>query len=131
MFIIDGVLRIIHQLSERGLTPIIAHPERNRSILKNLNITARLVYAGARLQLTAESLLGGFGRQIMKVSEKMIEKQIISYIASDTHPGRPFRMKQAFDKTARSAGIETAERLFESNPAQILTHADKGVNYAR
>lgn len=131
MFIIDGITRVINQLSERGLTTIIAHPERNRSILKNLNIISKLIYAGTRLQLTAESLLGGFGRQVKSVSEKMIKNDVVSFIASDSHPGRPYRMKQAFEKTTQMVGLKTAEKLFIKNPGEILQSAEKGMNYGR
>ena len=131
MFILDGVVHIIKQLAQRGLTTIIAHPERNRSILKNLNILPKLMYQGAQLQITAQSLLGGFGKKSRSISEKLLKNDMVSFIASDSHPERPYLMKKAFEKTTQLAGSHTAKTIFKTNPEQIIRHTEKGINYVK
>ena len=130
LFIMDGVLRILRQLADRGVTAIIAHPERNPAILKNPASLARLLQAKALMQITAASLTGGFGLQVMKLSEAMIDKGAVSFIGSDIHPGRPWAMADAGKKIARTAGKETARHLFLKNPANLLASAAKGTTYA-
>jgi len=129
MFIIDGVIHIIGQLAERGVATVIAHPERNRAIMKNLNIMSRLIYAGALMQITATSLMGGFGKSVMKICHKMIEKDVVAFIGSDIHPGRKFMMLDAYQKIQRMAGEKTATKIFRQTPGEIMLPVVKGMNY--
>lgn len=130
MFIIDGVIHIVRKLAERGVTTIIAHPERNPSIIKKLNIISKLIHEGALMQITATSLMGGFGKRAMKICEKMVDKSVVSFIASDIHPGRKLMMLNAYNKTCSIAGEKAAEELFQKNPEQIMLSGVKGMNYA-
>ncbi len=43
------------------------------TLIKKPSIIAALIYQGARMQVTATSLMGGFGKRTMQLSEKMIE----------------------------------------------------------
>ena len=131
IFIIDGVIHIIRQLAARGLVTIIAHPERNAAIIKNLNIISGLIYEDALMQITATSLMGGFGKRIMKISEKMIAGNAVSFIASDIHPGRKFMMQDAYKKTSEIAGKKTAEMVFLKNAEEIMLFPIKKMNYAK
>lgn len=76
---------LIFDIQRAGLTPIIAHPERNRDIYADPNLLHGLVSRGALAQLTAGSLTGVFGKEIKKVSLQMIEHNLIHFIASDAH----------------------------------------------
>lgn len=129
MFIMEGVVRIIGQLAQRGVVTIIAHPERNRAIMKKLNIISGLIYEGALMQITATSLMGGFGKSIMRICEKMIIKDAVSFIGSDIHPGRKFNMLEAYQKTQRLVGEKAAETIFRKTPEEITFPVAKGMNY--
>lgn len=131
LFIVEGVSRILRQLAERGIIAIIAHPERNMSIMKNLNILSGLIYDGALMQITATSLMGGFGKRIMTICEKMIDKDVVSFIGSDIHPGRRYRMADAYKKVGEMADKNSADRIFIKNPEEILLNLAKGTNYAK
>jgi len=129
MYIIDGVIHIIRQLAERGVVTVIAHPERNRAIMKNLNIMSRLIYEGAMMQITATSLMGGFGKNVMKICHKMIEKDVVAFIGSDIHPGRKFMMLDAYQKIQRMAGEEMVTKIFRQTPGEIMQPVVKEMNY--
>lgn len=129
MFITEGVIHIIRQFLERGIITIIAHPERNASIIKSPNIISKLIYEGTMMQITATSLMGSFGKRTMGLCEKMIDRAAVSFIGSDIHPGRTYRMKQAYEKTCKIAGKKEAEKIFLVNPGKIMDSTEKGINY--
>ncbi len=130
MFIMEGVNHIIRKLAERGVVTIIAHPERNTSIMKNLNTISKLIYEGALMQITATSLMGGFGKRTMKICEQMLDKNAVSFIGSDIHPGRSYKMRDAYNKTLKIAGRKTADTIFLKNPQEIVFFTAKGINCA-
>ena len=77
--------RIFYELQTMKITPIIVHPERNRAIQKHPNILKRLVDKGALSQLTAGSYTGQFGKDVKKLSRKLLLANLVHYIASDAH----------------------------------------------
>ena len=120
VFILEGVLHIIDLFVDRGITTIIAHPERNTTIIKNPDVLSRLIYGGALMQITAMSLMGNFGKRIRKISETMVKNNTVTFIASDIHPGRKFMMQDAYKKTSKLKDEKTAERIFLKNPKKIM-----------
>lgn len=77
--------QILTKLIGLGVTPIIAHPERNVRFLQDPEILSRYISQGAICQLTADSLLGRKGKRIQQFSQKLIQDQFIHLIASDAH----------------------------------------------
>jgi protein-tyrosine phosphatase len=98
--------RLFYDLLSEGITPIVVHPERNREILEHPNRLKTLVDKGALAQLTAASYTGGFGKQIQKLSEQLVEANLVHFIASDAHNigNRAFHMQEAFDKLRKEFG---------------------------
>ena len=120
IFIMEGVLHVIQQMANRGIGVIIAHPERNATILKKPELISAFIYDDVLMQVTAMSIMGNFGKRIKKFSEKMISNDVVTFISSDIHPGRKFKMRDAYEKTCKLASSKTAERLFFRNPEEIL-----------
>lgn len=79
--------RFISDLIGEGITPIIAHPERNRAIAEKPERLERLVRAGALAQITAGSVSGAFGKAIQKLSFRLLEANLIHVYGSDAHNG--------------------------------------------
>lgn len=98
--------QLFYDLLSEGITPIVVHPERNREILEHPNRLKALVDKGALAQLTAASYTGGFGKQIQKLSEQLVEANLVHFIASDAHNigNRAFYMEEAFDKLRKEFG---------------------------
>lgn len=115
-------LGIIQRLLEAGLQPVVAHPERNRVLQRNYKSLGDLVEAGAYLQVTGQSLLGGFGSVAGSVSDYLLRHGLAHCIASDAHSPyqrRPL-LSAAYRKTCELIGEDCAERLFKRNPLAIL-----------
>jgi protein-tyrosine phosphatase len=70
---------------QAGLTPILAHPERNAAFQKDIDILHALVDAGCLTQITAMSLTGELGEPAMACAYQMIERRLAHVIASDAH----------------------------------------------
>jgi len=78
----------IRTLMQRGITPVLAHPERNPEVQLAPARIAPLVAAGALVQLTAASVDGRLGRRNKRTATALIAAGHAHIIASDAHwPG--------------------------------------------
>jgi len=128
MFIVNAVFRMMQQLKERGIIPIIAHAERNPMIAGRLELADELTFMGIKLQITAGSLTGDFGKPVCKIARKLLEKDQVFCLGSDMHPGRKYRMKADQKKLFKWVGSEKTHTLVTENPAQILTDTDSSMD---
>lgn len=119
MFIESAVSMMIRKLRERGITPIIAHAERNPVILNRPDLAEEFIYHGAKIQVTASSVTGDFGREVMKLSRIMCEKDQVFCLGSDIHPGRKYRMKNAGKRLRKWIGDNATQLILKNNPACI------------
>ena len=76
---------ILYELQVLGVTPIIAHPERNLALQEHPERLAEWVADGSVAQLTGGSLLGKFGRAAQRTAEEMVLHDWVHLIASDGH----------------------------------------------
>lgn len=108
--------RLFYELQSRGYIPIIAHPERNKRIITNLDDLYDLINSGALSQLTSASLVGHYGKKIQKLSIQMIENNLTHFIASDAHhtKQRPFIMNELFDNKKIHKYEKNIQKLIEN-----------------
>jgi protein-tyrosine phosphatase len=112
----------IFQILQAGITPVIAHPERNREIQKRPAILGDLIERGALAQLDAASLTGNFGRDALQAAKLIIESGLAHFIATDAHHQdrrRPM-LSRAAAIAAEWGGEEYARALVESNPDALI-----------
>lgn len=81
----ENIFDIIYELQVRGITPIIAHPERYRSIIKNPLDINNFIDEGYLFQLDSGSLTGAFGKEVKKTAEVLVSNGIYNFIGSDAH----------------------------------------------
>ncbi len=114
---------IFARLDEAGMIPVITHPERNGLLRQRVEEIARWVAQGARLQLTGQSLTGGFGRRAQEFARELLDRKLAHVVASDGHDceRRPPVMDQAFAWLQEHYGQALAEALCISNPRAALT----------
>ena len=112
----------IFRLSAAGLTPVLAHPERNDRIQKSSDLLVRCLRAGAVAQGTGGSLSGMFGRVTEKTFFKLIEEGHISLIASAAHSVMTEGWTMGPMLTALEGRVppEDLVTLTETNPALLL-----------
>jgi protein-tyrosine phosphatase len=105
-----------------GLTPIIAHPERNAWFVNHPDALAAAVQSGVKLQVTAMSLSGGFGSEARDFAINLLRQNLVHVIASDSHSAdfRPPRLSEAVRLAADVVGRQQAEALVTTNPRAII-----------
>lgn len=115
---------MIFKIMQRGITPIIVHPERNSRILKEPVILQELIEQGCLVQITASSYIGTFGKDIEEMSRKFIEAGQCSCFASDAHdlPKRQYEYSEALEKLSNEFGQGVAQEYRDN--AQALVNGD-------
>ena len=76
---------IIYELKIKGITPIIAHPERYTYFQKNYKEVDRLKEEGFLFQANYSSILGYYGKEAQKLLKYMLKKRYIDYLGTDVH----------------------------------------------
>lgn len=120
-FMAEHAMRLVKACFEAGIVPVLAHPERCASF-GSVETLKKMTEAGALLQVTALSLTGGFGKDIMAFTEGLIKEGLVHLVASDAHwlPQRPPILSAAMTKAGQLIGPDKARRLFFDNPANLL-----------
>jgi protein-tyrosine phosphatase len=108
------------QISLKGVVTIIAHPERYLNIQKDISLIEKAVTQGALLQITARSLLTPSDRPIYRTSMTMLERGMISVIASDLHTDAGAHLPDVVDVVVKTVGESEARRILIDNPRRIL-----------
>jgi len=122
LFILDGIIKVLKKFVENGVQVFIAHPERNLTIFRHPEYLNTLRYYQAKIQVTAGSLCGAYGRSIKVFAEKMLWMGAVDCIASDMHPDREFRMRAAYERVKKIAGEERVLQLQDSLKSIVVMH---------
>ena len=75
----------VTRLVELGLTPLLAHPERNPEVQDRPDRLGKLVDAGALVQVTSASLDGRLDRASQASGVRLLELGLVHVLASDAH----------------------------------------------
>lgn len=113
---------VLFELKVQGMTPIIAHPERNSVFAADPGKLRDLIRRGAVAQVTAGSLTGVFGQAVRRTALDMVRRGLIHVVASDAHStrGRSPVLSAALKVIAREFGEKAARELVEENPRRVL-----------
>ncbi|MEM9351856.1 MAG: CpsB/CapC family capsule biosynthesis tyrosine phosphatase [Planctomycetota bacterium] len=112
---------LLDELSARGITGILSHPERNHGILRTPSLLPSLVDYGCLMQVTAGSLMGTFGPHSQQLAESMLARGLVHFISTDAHgivKRRPL-MRRAYERAVELAPEATCLAMFCENPSRI------------
>ncbi len=112
----------VFQILSAGVTPVIAHPERNLRLQERPAMLANLIERGAMAQLDAGSLTGSFGREAQSLAKRIVEAGLAHFIATDAHHQdrrRPV-LSVAAAVAADWGGEEYARAMVEANPEALI-----------
>lgn len=114
--------QLVFDLQTQGLVPIITHPERNPSVVRDPSLLNPLIDAGALVQVTCGCLTGDFGGPARACSRHLLRQGMVHFLASDGHSNawRPPVMSRAVKAAGKLIGAEAASRLVEENPAKVV-----------
>jgi protein-tyrosine phosphatase len=108
------------RLAADGITPVLAHPERNLDVQQRPELLAGLVENGALVQVTAASVDGRLGRSSQRCVRRLLDARLVQLIASDAHgPGvraiglGPAARAIGDDRLARWLTVEVPRAIVE------------------
>ncbi len=120
-FFPPGLERGVRELRRKGLTMVVAHPERYRGVWQDDRCLDPLLEAGAFLLLDSCSVTGKYGSEPMRAALKLLEAGAYEAACTDAHrPSDAGEVARAFVELDRLVGATERERLFSDGPQRIL-----------
>ncbi|WP_431807371.1 tyrosine-protein phosphatase [Lysinibacillus sphaericus] len=112
---------MIYNLLTAGITPIIAHPERNTAIAEDPSCLEQLIREGALAQITAGSLAGHFGKSIQQLSLRLVRSNLVHTYGSDVHnvTTRPLLFEKGLRFLEKHKQLDAVDD-FLANNARII-----------
>lgn len=114
--------KTIFRVATSGLTPIIAHPERNDRVQRSPEVLEGCMNAGAILQGTSGSLSGPFRRDSQKTFHELLARGWFGLLASDAHSAPEYTWTVAPMLAELGSRLTEEERdlLVNVNPTRVL-----------
>ncbi len=114
----QNMAQVFYEMLLRGITPILTHPERNQTLIREPERMKEWIRMGCRVQVTAGSVLGRFGKAAQRSAEQLLRNRWVHFLATDAHDviHRPPLLRAAYEIVARTYGQECAECLCVTNP---------------
>ena len=109
----------ITRLLELGVTPLLAHPERNPEVQDRPDRVRGVVEAGALVQVTAASVEGTRDRAAQASAFRLLDLGLVHVIASDAHGPHIARQGMA-DAVAALNDPDLAKYLTVDVPGAIV-----------
>lgn len=113
---------ITERLIERGVVPLIGHPERCLQIQEDLGVLYAIVKLGAVVQITASSITGGMGTKARDTVYSILRHDLAHVISTDTHGlnTRPPVLSEAVNNASGIIGREKALAMVTTIPQDII-----------
>lgn len=110
------------RLGDRGLTPILTHPERNPILQQTPLRIVEWAEQGCLIQVTASSLTGFWGERPEIIARWLLDRSAVHVLASDAHETkrRIPNLSAGRAVAEKIVGAEYAEALVEGNPGAVV-----------
>jgi len=110
------------RLGDRGLTPILTHPERNSILQRTPQRVLEYADQGCLIQVTGSALTGFWGERPEIIARWLLDRSAVHVLASDAHDTRHRvpNLSQAREVATGVVGAEYASALVEGNPGAIV-----------
>jgi protein-tyrosine phosphatase len=114
---------LVTNLVERGVRPVLAHPERQPELLHGMVELPRLIRAGCLLQVNAGSVTQPANSDFQRKLRSWFQRDWVHLIGSDGHSlrRRPPLIDDAYRQIANWATQTTADRICSTNGLAILS----------
>jgi protein-tyrosine phosphatase len=117
-----GTVQVVALIRERGVVPVIAHPERYEGMGRSLRLADEWRRAGAVLQVNHGSFHGRYGRDARDRAVTLLRRGWVDLLASDFHARahlEPYvrETRDWFESREQSAAFDA---LCAGNPRRIV-----------
>ena len=103
--------QVFFDLQVLGITPVLAHPERNKGLADEPERILAWAKKGILFQLDLRSVSGHYGTQPKLLAELMLHSDLIHFVGSDAH--RVSRSNQSYPEALRSVEKLVGKSRFE------------------
>lgn len=117
------------RLGDRGLTPILTHPERNPILQQTPQRVLGWAEQGCLVQVTASALTGFWGERPEIMARWLLDRSAVHFLSTDAHDTKrrvPI-LSEARDLAVEIVGDEYGQALVGGNPAAVI--AGKPIPY--
>lgn len=121
-----NLCNIVYELKQKGFIPILAHVERYIKIHDDPEIIYDCINTGAIIQINSSSILGRQGKEIQKLCNTLINRNMVHLVATDAHGSQKRRplLQDAYQYVEKKYSKEIAENLFINNAKCILENKE-------
>ena len=116
-----------YEMKMRGITPIIAHPERCECFKKDYSLVEKAVQEGACIQVNVGSVFGDYGSKAKKIARKLLKSKLVNFLAIDNHHiirDKYTDLPKRIRKLNRMFGAEYINGLTVYNQEKILRNEE-------
>ncbi|MDP2227278.1 MAG: CpsB/CapC family capsule biosynthesis tyrosine phosphatase [Moraxellaceae bacterium] len=123
-----GSDKLVRWLLQRDIIPLIAHPERNKDVMRDLARLHEFVQLGCLFQVTAGALAGRFGEVAEQRAREIVTAGWATVLASDAHNlgARPPVLSEGLAVAVDLLGEPAARALVQENPWRIVASQFRG-----
>lgn len=124
---INYCLDTVYEMKMRGITPIIAHPERCECFKRDFSLVDKAIKEGACIQVNVGSVFGDYGRKAKKIARKLLKNKSVHFLASDNHHiirDKYSVLPKRLHKLNRMFGSEYINELTIYNQEKILRNEE-------
>ena len=117
-----GADQLVEKLLEMNVRPVIAHPERNKDVIRKYSKIEPFIEMGCYLQLTASAVAGHFGKKSHKSALQLLGSDAFMMLATDAHDlkGRYPELREGYQAAVDLVGPEDARKLVVDNPMAVV-----------
>lgn len=123
-----GADKLVAWLRKQQIRPMIAHPERNKDILRSIDKLVPFMQLGCLLQVTAGAVAGAFGEYARNRAADLLARGWVTVLASDAHnmEARPPELEPGRAAAALIVGEEESWKMVRDRPAEMIGVSSAG-----
>lgn len=113
---------VLRSVQRRGVTPIIAHPERYYAVNDDIGFALDWADMGCYLQINRTSLIGPPAAPETQTSRALLDMGAVHFVATDAHGvfTRTTELIDAYEFVARRYSTDWADILMRENPMRVI-----------
>lgn len=122
---VSNVKSIFLEILNRGIIPILAHPERYEAYYKDFDFFFELREMGVLMQVNYPSLIGMYGPKAKKMAKHLLKMNLISFVGSDIHSvkeGKYEKLDAMDKKLIKIVGEDKFRELTEENFMKVVNN---------
>ena len=113
---------IAYEMVQYKLVPILAHPERYSYVCQDTELVNDLIDLGVLMQANYASITGYYGEKAQIMVKKLLENNLIHFLASDVHKPNTIypKIPEILPQIEEIIGEEKLNKLTTENPKLVL-----------